>query len=187
MLFTISVIHVHIFLYETGPIQWMFSQHCGYWWLGALAAGHSSHGVKYAPMRFLVLKQGSHRVWKTWKTWKNKIFWKSHGKSWNFEKSSKVMEKSWNFENPIPTNHSPALEISHWWVLPHLQCHVFRVTHLNTNYKEGLGVISCSTHIDVWFQHFIDIWQNDFMQMVHYSKWKLDRISLFSAESLLTL
>ena len=47
--------------------------------------------------------QGSHRVWKTWK---NKIFWKSHGKSWNFEKSSKVMEKSWNFENPIPINHS---------------------------------------------------------------------------------
>ena len=25
--------------------------------------------------------QGSHRVWKTWK---NKIFWKSHGKSWKF-------------------------------------------------------------------------------------------------------
>ena len=24
-------------LYETGPIQWMFSQHCGYWWPGALA------------------------------------------------------------------------------------------------------------------------------------------------------
>ena len=30
-----------IFLYETGPIQWMFSQHCGYWWPGgALAPGH---------------------------------------------------------------------------------------------------------------------------------------------------
>ena len=22
------------------PIQWMFSQHCGYWWPGALAPGH---------------------------------------------------------------------------------------------------------------------------------------------------
>ena len=31
-----------IFLYETGPIEWMFSQHCGYWWLGALAPGHWS-------------------------------------------------------------------------------------------------------------------------------------------------
>ena len=49
--------------------------------------------------------QGSHRVWRTWKTWKNKIFWKSHGKSWNFEKSSKVMEKSWNLENFTPINH----------------------------------------------------------------------------------
>ena len=33
MLFTLCA----IFLYETGPIQWMFSQHCGYWWPGALA------------------------------------------------------------------------------------------------------------------------------------------------------
>ena len=30
----------YFFLYETGPIQWMFSQHCGYWWPGALAPGH---------------------------------------------------------------------------------------------------------------------------------------------------
>ena len=29
-----------IFLYETGPIEWMFSQHCGYWWPGAIAPGH---------------------------------------------------------------------------------------------------------------------------------------------------
>ena len=57
---------------------------------------------------------GSHRVWKTWKTWKNNIFWKNHGKSWNFEKSSKVMEKSWNLENLTPINHPPALEIWHW-------------------------------------------------------------------------
>ena len=26
-----------IFLSETGPIQWVFVQHCGYWWPGALA------------------------------------------------------------------------------------------------------------------------------------------------------
>ena len=32
--------YVQYFLYETGPIQWMFSQHCGYWWPGALAPGH---------------------------------------------------------------------------------------------------------------------------------------------------
>ena len=31
ILFTLCV----IVLYETGPIQWMFSQHCGYWWPGA--------------------------------------------------------------------------------------------------------------------------------------------------------
>ena len=36
MLFTLCA----IVLYETGPIQWMFSQHCGYWWPGALAPGH---------------------------------------------------------------------------------------------------------------------------------------------------
>ena len=58
--------------------------------------------------------QGSHRVWKIWKNWKIKIFWKSHGKSWNFEKSSKVIEKSWNVENLTPINHPPALEIWHW-------------------------------------------------------------------------
>ena len=33
MLYTISA----IFLCETGPIQWMFNQHCGCWWPGALA------------------------------------------------------------------------------------------------------------------------------------------------------
>ena len=27
-------------LYETGPLQWLFSQRCGYWWPGALAPGH---------------------------------------------------------------------------------------------------------------------------------------------------
>ena len=36
MLFTLCA----IFLNETGPIQWMFSQHCGYWWPGASAPGH---------------------------------------------------------------------------------------------------------------------------------------------------
>ena len=36
MLYTINAIS----LYETGPIQWMFNQHCGYWWPGALAPGH---------------------------------------------------------------------------------------------------------------------------------------------------
>ena len=33
-------LQVQCCLYETGPIQWMFSQHCGYWWPGALAPGH---------------------------------------------------------------------------------------------------------------------------------------------------
>ena len=33
VLFTLCI----TFLYETGPIRWMFSQHCGYWWPGALA------------------------------------------------------------------------------------------------------------------------------------------------------
>ena len=36
MLFTLCA----MILYETGPIQWLFSQHCGYWWPGALAPGH---------------------------------------------------------------------------------------------------------------------------------------------------
>ena len=36
MLFTLCA----IVLYKTGPIQWMFSQHCGDWWPGALAPGH---------------------------------------------------------------------------------------------------------------------------------------------------
>ena len=34
--FIISV----ILLYETGPIQWISYQQCGYWWSGALARGH---------------------------------------------------------------------------------------------------------------------------------------------------
>ena len=42
------------------------------------------------------------------------FFLKSHGKSWNFEKSSNVMEISWNLENLTPINHPPALEIWHW-------------------------------------------------------------------------
>ena len=38
MMFTINVIP----LYETGPTQWIFNQHCGYWWSGAsaVAPGH---------------------------------------------------------------------------------------------------------------------------------------------------
>ena len=36
MLFTINV----TFLYETGPIQLIFSQHYGHYWLGASAPGH---------------------------------------------------------------------------------------------------------------------------------------------------
>ena len=67
-------------------------------------------GSHFDPMSL----QGSNRVWKTWKTLKNIIFWKSRGKPWNFEKSSKVMEKSWNLENLTPINHPPALEIWHW-------------------------------------------------------------------------
>ena len=68
------------------------------------------YGICYISTKsgLTAMKQGSHRVWKTWI---NNIFWK---KSWNFEKSSKVMEKSWNLENPTPINHPPALEIWHW-------------------------------------------------------------------------
>ena len=40
VLFRNVVPYCVIFLYETDPIQWMFSQHCGYWWPGALAPGH---------------------------------------------------------------------------------------------------------------------------------------------------
>ena len=29
-----------VFLCETCRIQWIFTQHCGYWWPGALAPGH---------------------------------------------------------------------------------------------------------------------------------------------------
>ena len=37
-----NVVHYkwNFFLYETGPIQWVFNQHCGCWWPGALAPGH---------------------------------------------------------------------------------------------------------------------------------------------------
>ena len=38
----LSIISV-VFLYETGPIQWMFNQHWGYWWPGALAAVLTTH------------------------------------------------------------------------------------------------------------------------------------------------
>ena len=29
-----------VFLYEAGPISWLFNQHCGYWWAGALTPKH---------------------------------------------------------------------------------------------------------------------------------------------------
>ena len=32
-----------IFLYETNPKQWILSQHCGYWWPGALAVATELH------------------------------------------------------------------------------------------------------------------------------------------------
>ena len=35
-----------IFLYETGPVQWIFSQHYGYWWPGTSAPGHHPCGWK---------------------------------------------------------------------------------------------------------------------------------------------
>ena len=38
MLFTINV----IFLHGISPIQWIFSQHCGYWWPGALTNNNST-------------------------------------------------------------------------------------------------------------------------------------------------
>ena len=34
-----------IFLYDTWPIRWKFSQHCRYWWLGTSAPG-ISNGVR---------------------------------------------------------------------------------------------------------------------------------------------
>ena len=73
--------------------------------------------------------QGSHRVWKTWK---NKIFWKSHGKSWNFEKSSKVMElrKSYT-DKSSPSNRNLAL-IS-------FASHLVSCIHSNTSDYELLG------------------------------------------------
>ena len=37
-----SVVHhrCNICLYQTGSTTWLFNQHCGYWWPGALAPGH---------------------------------------------------------------------------------------------------------------------------------------------------
>ena len=32
-----------IFLHKTGPVQWIFSQHCGHWWSGASASLLSRH------------------------------------------------------------------------------------------------------------------------------------------------
>ena len=28
-----------VFLHQTSPVQWIFTQHCGYWWPGAVAPG----------------------------------------------------------------------------------------------------------------------------------------------------
>ena len=125
------------------------------------------------------IRQGSHRVWKTWK---NIFFWKSHGKSWNFEKSSKVMEKSWNFENPVPKNHPRALESIRNFTLisfPDLQCHIFVVTHMILNYKKTLRPFLWFIPIEVCFQHFVNISQYDFMHMVHYSKWKIGKNQVY--------
>ena len=43
-----------IFLYETGPMQSIFSQHCGYWRPGVLppVRHYIRHSTKYAPMHF---------------------------------------------------------------------------------------------------------------------------------------
>ena len=79
------------------------------------------------------ISRGSHRVWKTWK---NKIFWKSHGKSWNFEKSSKVMEKSWNLENLTPINHPPSIRNL---ALISFASHLVACIHSNTSDYELLG------------------------------------------------
>ena len=39
------------------PMQWIFDQHCWYWWTGALwHQGISSHSTKYAPMCFQLFK-----------------------------------------------------------------------------------------------------------------------------------
>ena len=113
-------------------------------------AAHSSKKVWIESNHiWKLLCQGSHRLWKTWK---NKIFWKSHGKSWNLEKSSKVMEKSWNFENCIPIIKTSTLIF-----LLHLQCPVFIVTHLIMNYKGSFWPFLWFTLIDVWLQYFINI------------------------------
>ena len=58
MLFTIS----GIFLYKTGPIQWMFSQHCGCWWPGALATVLTTHPCV---SRCLRVNHAFHIHWQT--------------------------------------------------------------------------------------------------------------------------
>ena len=68
-------------------------------WPYPISSRSSSHDIAIKLLKYVTFcrvrstavftYQGSHRVWKTWK---NKIFWKNHGKSWNFEKSSKFME-----------------------------------------------------------------------------------------------
>ena len=92
--------------------------------------------LKQFRMRFIKV-QGTHRVWKTCKTWKNKIFWESHGKSWNFEKSSKVMEKSWNLENLTPIKHTSPSIIN--LVLIGFASHLVSCIHSNTSDYELLG------------------------------------------------
>ena len=44
LMFTINA----IFLSKTDPMQWIFGQHCGYWWLGALAKGISNPSAELA-------------------------------------------------------------------------------------------------------------------------------------------
>ena len=81
----------------------------------------------------LVQEEGSHRVWKTWK---NKMFWKSRGKSWNFEKSSKVMEKSRNLENLTPINQPLSIRNL---ALISFASHLVSCIHSNTSDYELLG------------------------------------------------
>ena len=74
------------------------------------------------------LIQGSLRVWKTWK---DTIFWKSHIKSWNFKKLSKVMELFLRFfyGNPVIIIESLRVCFNEIWIKIHKYTRLYLKNH----------------------------------------------------------
>ena len=96
-----AYIYMYIYIYIGKTIVALYSRlmiwGC-FWILKRNLRKLQFHDLKH----FVVTnKQGSHRVWKTWK---NYIFWKSHGKAWEFENSSKVMELKKSHTDKLSTS-----------------------------------------------------------------------------------